>query len=76
MLFARGTAFANAGKRGGRGGFARSLVSRNTMLRGSRVVRDRHDSHKEKKMGKYFLAWLLGVPAGILVLVFVVMHVF
>ncbi len=50
--------------------------SRNTMLRGSRVVRDRHDSHKEKKMGKYFLAWLLGVPAGILVLVFVVMHVF
>ena len=48
----------------------------NTMLRGSRVVRDRHDSHKEKKMGKYFLAWLLGVPAGILVLVFVVMHVF
>jgi len=27
-------------------------------------------------MGKYFIAWLLGVPAGVLVLIYVVMHVF
>jgi len=25
-------------------------------------------------MGKYFLAWLLGVPAGLLVLVYVFTH--
>jgi len=27
-------------------------------------------------MGKYFLAWLLGVPAGLLVLIYVFTHVF
>jgi hypothetical protein len=26
-------------------------------------------------MGKYFLAWLIGVPATVLVLVYVIMHV-
>jgi hypothetical protein len=28
----------------------------------------------ETKMGKYFIAWLLGVPAGLLVLVYLFMH--
>jgi len=27
-------------------------------------------------MGKYFIAWLLGVPAGLLVLIYVFTHVF
>jgi len=26
-------------------------------------------------MGKYFLAWLLGVPATVLVIVYLVMHI-
>ncbi|HEX3894681.1 MAG TPA: hypothetical protein VHW73_00580 [Rudaea sp.] len=30
----------------------------------------------EDHMGKYFLAWLLGVPAGLLVLIYVFTHVF
>jgi len=25
-------------------------------------------------MGKYFLAWILGVPAGLLVIIYLVMH--
>jgi len=25
-------------------------------------------------MGKYFIAWLLGVPAGLLILVYLFMH--
>jgi len=32
--------------------------------------------NKEDVMGKYFLAWLLGVPAGLLVLIYVFTHVF
>ncbi|MDR3386078.1 MAG: hypothetical protein P4L92_03425 [Rudaea sp.] len=36
----------------------------------------RRSAHKENEMGKYFIAWLLGVPAGVLVLVYLVMHVF
>jgi hypothetical protein len=28
-----------------------------------------------KHMGKYFLAWVLGVPATVLVLVYFIMHV-
>jgi len=28
----------------------------------------------EGKMGKYFIAWLLGVPAGLLVLVYLFTH--
>jgi len=31
-------------------------------------------ANKEDTMGKYFLAWLLGVPAGLLVLVYVFTH--
>jgi hypothetical protein len=31
---------------------------------------------KENLMGKYFLAWLLGVPGGILLLIFLFTHVF
>jgi len=27
-------------------------------------------------MGKYFLAWLLGVPAGLLILIYVFAHLF
>jgi hypothetical protein len=34
--------------------------------------RVRHD--KESDMGKYFLAWLLGVPAGLLALIYVFTH--
>jgi len=30
----------------------------------------------ESVMGKYFLAWLLGVPGGILLLIFLFTHVF
>jgi hypothetical protein len=30
----------------------------------------------ENVMGKYFLAWLLGVPGGILLLIFLFTHVF
>jgi hypothetical protein len=30
--------------------------------------------HQENIMGKYFLAWILGVPAGILVLVYLFTH--
>jgi hypothetical protein len=30
----------------------------------------------EDPMGKYFLAWLLGVPAGLLVIIYLFMHVF
>jgi hypothetical protein len=33
-------------------------------------------NNKEDVMGKYFLAWLLGVPAGLLVLIYVFTHVF
>jgi hypothetical protein len=33
-----------------------------------------HQSHSENDMGKYFLAWLLGVPAGLLVIVYLIMH--
>jgi len=27
-------------------------------------------------MGKYFLAWILGVPAGLLLLIYVFTHLF
>jgi len=27
-------------------------------------------------MGKYFLAWLLGVPAGLLILIYLFFHLF
>ena len=30
----------------------------------------------EDHMGKYFLAWLLGVPAGLLVLIYLFTHIF
>ncbi len=34
--------------------------------------------HLERRpdMGKYFIAWLLGVPAGLLVLIYVFTHLF
>ena len=31
---------------------------------------------RSRSMGKYFLAWLLGVPAGVLVLIYVFTHLF
>ena len=34
----------------------------------------RQPINKEKDMGKYFIAWLLGVPGIILVLVYLFMH--
>ena len=30
---------------------------------------------KENVMGKYFIGWLLGVPLGLLVLIYLFMHV-
>lgn len=35
-----------------------------------------HEAHnnEESAMGKYFLAWLLGVPAIVLVLIYFFMH--
>ena len=44
----------------------------------ARYARQRHNFFQQEGgvMGKYFIAWLLGVPAGVLVLVYVVMHVF
>jgi hypothetical protein len=30
--------------------------------------------HKEMDMGKYFIGWLLGVPAIVLVLLYLVFH--
>jgi len=33
-----------------------------------------HLSRKEKLMGKYFLAWLLGVPGIVLLLVYIFFH--
>ena len=35
---------------------------------------DGHHNDKEHAMGKYFLAWLLGVPALVLVLIYFFMH--
>jgi hypothetical protein len=34
----------------------------------------RHDNNKEGMMGKYFLGWLLGVPAVVLVLIYFFMN--
>jgi hypothetical protein len=31
---------------------------------------------EERGMGKYFIAWLLGVPAGRLILIYVFTHLF
>jgi len=39
-------------------------------------ARDIPANPKENVMGKYFLAWLLGVPGGILLLIFLFTHVF
>jgi len=39
-------------------------------------ARDIPGKSKENVMGKYFLAWLLGVPGGILLLIFLFTHVF
>ena len=33
-------------------------------------------SEKESGMGKYFIAWLLGVPAGLLILIYLFAHLF
>lgn len=30
----------------------------------------------EVVMGKYFLAWLLGVPLGLLIIIYIIFHVF
>jgi hypothetical protein len=31
---------------------------------------------EERGMGKYFIAWLLGVPAGLLILIYLFAHLF
>jgi hypothetical protein len=35
---------------------------------------ERLPCHRRMRMGKYLLAWLLGVPAGLLVLVYLFTH--
>lgn len=32
--------------------------------------------HQDNDMGKYLIAWLLGVPAGLLVLFYLITHIF
>ena len=55
------------------------------MKRGGQALRDpparrlpegvhMHPPLQENLMGKYFLAWLLGVPIGVLVLIYLFMH--
>jgi len=34
----------------------------------------RHSSSPEHHMGKYFIAWLLGVPAFVLVILYLFFH--
>ena len=48
------------------------------MREGGPVPPSRFDGNAEKEiiMGKYFIAWLLGVPAGLLVLIYVFTHLF
>jgi hypothetical protein len=36
--------------------------------------RGRSQPSRRKLMGKYFLAWILGVPATVLVLIYLLMH--
>jgi hypothetical protein len=45
-------------------------------LRTGRVICTRYRAYKPRRrnMGKYFIAWLLGVPAGLLVLIYLFMH--
>jgi len=40
------------------------------------IIRKLRPTTQENVMGKYFLAWLLGVPGGILLLIFLFTHVF
>jgi hypothetical protein len=47
-------------------------ANRNRTARSPRVVHA--NPQKEKDMGKYFIAWLLGVPGIVLVLVYLFMH--
>lgn len=45
------------------------------LARSPRVVHEVHQPiNKENDMGKYFIAWLLGVPGIVLVLVYLFMH--
>jgi hypothetical protein len=45
--------------------------SRSSPVRKLAAVATKEGGHV---MGKYFLAWVLGVPAGILVLIYLIMH--
>ncbi|HIH2746273.1 TPA: hypothetical protein ACYLN4_001989 [Burkholderia lata] len=38
--------------------------------------RRRRRGHQDNDMGKYLIAWLLGVPVGLLVLFYLITHVF
>jgi len=40
------------------------------------VSRPEFSQRQEDIMGKYFLAWILGVPAGLLLLIYVFTHLF
>ena len=41
-----------------------------------RWVHVNHCSITEDFMGKYFIAWLLGIPASLLVLIYLFTHIF
>jgi hypothetical protein len=43
-------------------------------LRGRPAGRPPFSNTEERDMGKYFIAWLLGVPAGLLILIYLFAH--
>jgi len=42
----------------------------------SRAASRPPSSGEENVMGKYFIAWILGVPAGLLLLIYLFTHLF
>jgi hypothetical protein len=53
-----------------------ALAPSSMRSQGAKYASDHRQCKGEDFMGKYFLAWLLGVPAGLLLLIFVVTHLF
>jgi hypothetical protein len=53
-----------------------ALAPSSLRSQGAKYASDHRQCKGEDFMGKYFLAWLLGVPAGLLLLIFVVTHLF
>ncbi len=55
---------------------ARALLFRDQHEKVRRLFNSINQSITEDFMGKYFIAWLLGVPASLLVLVYLFTHIF